>query len=129
MEKFKTILKEYIYIIQLNYILKYSRIFLNFNRKYNLKPFLTLITFPILVYQIYELVDSYLQFSTEVSVDIISYRDSDNNIALNVLPAITVCNDHIFRELLFNNETKTELKTHSVFIHQNHRNHEICSKN
>ena len=25
-------------------------------------------------------------------------------------PAITVCNDHIFRELLFNNETKTELK-------------------
>ena len=55
--------------------------------------------------------DSYLQFSTEVSVDIISYRDSDNNIALNVLPAITVCNDHIFRELLFNNETHaTELQ-------------------
>ena len=38
-----------------------------------------------------------------------TYRDSDNNIRYNVLPAITVCNDHIFEELLFNNKTRPAL--------------------
>ena len=70
---------------------------------------LTIMTFPVLLYQIYELVDSYLQFSTEVSVDIISYRDSENNIRYNVLPAISVCNEIIIDELLSNNQTKQYL--------------------
>ena len=71
--------------------------------------FFTVITIPILLYQIYELVDSYLQFSTEVSFDIISYRDSDDIIRYNHLPAITVCNDNKFEEILFNNRTKPVL--------------------
>ena len=71
--------------------------------------FFTVITIPILLYQLYELVDSYLQFSTEVSVDIISYRDSDDIIRYNHLPAITVCNDNIFEEILFNNKTRPAL--------------------
>ena len=70
---------------------------------------ITIITFPLLLYQIYELVDSYLQFSTEVSVEIISYRDSENNIRYNVLPAISVCNEIIIDELLSDNQTKQYL--------------------
>ena len=70
---------------------------------------ITVITIPILLYQLYELVDSYLQFSTEVSVELIFYRDSDNNIRYNVLPAITVCTDHIFEELRFNQQLRPAL--------------------
>ena len=70
---------------------------------------ITIMTFPVLLYQIYELVDSYLQFSTEVSVDIISYRDSENNIRYNVLPAISVCNEIIIDEILSDNQTKQYL--------------------
>ena len=80
-----------------------------FIEKHDLRTFLILLSIPIFLNQIYELVDSYLQFSTEVSVEIISYRDSDNNIRYNQLPAITVCNDHIFEELLFNENIRPDI--------------------
>ena len=80
-----------------------------FIEKHDLKTFLTLLSVPIFLYQIYELVDSYLQFSTEVSVEIISFKGSDNNISYHYLPAITVCNDHIFEELFFNPKIRPDL--------------------
>ena len=53
--------------------------------------------------------DSYLQYSTEVSVEIISYRDSDN-----VLPAITVCNENTFGDYLFKNKMDEESSSRLV---------------
>ena len=91
------------------FLFKALKKILVFIEKHDLKTFFTLLSVPIFLYQIYELVDSYLQFSTEVSVEIISYRDSDNNIRYNVLPAITVCNDHMFEELLFNKKIRSDL--------------------
>ena len=109
MQKLIEILGKNYFKFKINLILNSLKKILVFIEKHNLKTFLILLSFPIFLYQIYELVDSYLQFSTEVSVEIISYRDSDNNIRYNILPAITVCNDHIFEELLFNKNIRPDI--------------------
>ena len=95
--------------LKINSFIKALKKILEFIEKHDLKTFLTLLSVPIFLYQIYELVDSYLQFSTEVSVEIISFKGSDNNISYHYLPAITVCNDHIFEELLFNKQIRPDL--------------------
>ena len=73
--------------------------------KYNWGKMLSIICFPIFTLQIYLLIDSYLKFSTEVSVDLIQYRDFNDMISLDTLPAITVCVEDIFESLV--NEKKT----------------------
>ena len=114
LDKIIKVIKLILLNININKYLQHFGKILNYLERFKWKLFLTLVTSPVLVYQIYELVDSYLQFSTEVSVEIISYRDSDNNIRYNVLPAITVCNDNIFEELLFNNRSKPAVLSANV---------------
>ena len=101
--------KYYMKFIMNSLLINLKKLF-SFIEKHNLRALLTLLSIPIFLYQNYELVDSYLQFWTIVSVHIIAYRDSDNNynIRYNALPAITVCNDNLFEELLFNEKIRPD---------------------
>ena len=68
--------------------------------RYNWRKTISITCIPLLLLQFYQLIYSYLQFSTEVTVELVSYLDSDNNIRLNALPAITVCVESIFERIV-----------------------------
>ena len=68
--------------------------------RYNWRKTISITCIPLLLLQFYQLIYSYLQFSTEVTVELVSYVDSDNNIRLNALPAITVCVESIFERIV-----------------------------
>ena len=82
----------------------------HFLEEYNWRKILSIICFPIFIHQVSQLIQSYLQFSTEVNINLISYRDSNDMIKLDALPAITVCVEQIFERLV------SDEKTASLFV-------------
>ena len=108
-----------IYSINLHYIIQLAKrlnfikfIMLNFRKIVSIleevswKLLISCITLPIILYQIWELTDSYLKYKTEVSVEWIPYRDSENRLKNESIPAITVCFEHIFQRILFDEKVK-----------------------
>ena len=77
---------------------------------YNWRKTLTIGSIPLLIIQFYQLIHTYLQFLTVVSVEIIPYRDTDKTIGFNSMPAITVCEENIF-DLMINDKKMTSLFT------------------
>ena len=67
---------------------------------YNWRKTLSFIFIPLLLIQFYQLINNYFKFSTEVSVKVIPYIDTNDNIELNVLPAVSLCEENIFERIL-----------------------------
>src|SRR6266481_1844431 len=70
---------------------------------------------PVIIYQMWKLTDSYLKYETEVSVEWIPYRDSENILKSESIPAITVCFEHIFERILFDRKLKPGLEN-NLFV-------------
>ena len=71
-------------------------------KRNDLKLFLTMLTLPLVVIQIKQIIENYLQFSTQVSVDLIRYRNIENEIPVGLTPALTFCSEFLFDKVLFN---------------------------
>ena len=90
----------------------------HFLEEYNWRKILSIICFPIFILQVSQLIQSYLQFSTEVNINLISYRDSNDLIKLDALPAITVCVEQIFERLVSDEKTASMfIKLHNQLIY------------
>ena len=71
---------------------------------YNLKRIITLLTIPIICTQIIILIYNYLQYPTETSIQVIDYKNifNNNRISMQLIPAITLCIENNFEEILNN---------------------------
>ncbi len=99
--------------------LMYIRIMIIILSRYNWKKITALITLPILIYQLFVIIQTYLQFSTEVSVQLIPFRDPENNhLKYDSFPAITVCTNTILDEIIENQnqENPVLVKTNELLI-------------
>ena len=56
-----------------------------------------------------ELIEIYLQFSTEISVDSIKYRDLENKIPINLSPAVTFCFNYLYDKVLYEENNRKQL--------------------
>ena len=86
-------------------IMKYL-IILNKFKKFNWKSFLKVISIPIICFQIYDLCENYLQFSTELNFEHNIYRDRNKTINIEKFPQISICSENIIEELFFNIENE-----------------------
>ena len=82
------------------------------------KLLIRFLTFPFILYQIWELTDSYLNYKTEVSVEWIPYRDSENRLKNESIPSITICFEHIFQRILFDPKLRASLEIQLQGIEQ-----------
>ncbi len=73
---------------------------------YNWRLWLKIICIPCLLYQIFEITQIYLNFSTNVNVELIPIMDK-NLISLQRIPAITICHENYLRDIFFNNNSKS----------------------
>ena len=139
-------------------ILESIKTFLIKLQRYNWKPILTLITFPIILIKIIILFETYLQFSTQIDFDLISYRGIDNKIPINLSPAVMICFKFLYDKVLFhqnnldyiammrdnyslidiinrnninnnNNESNYKIATHVILQSINETGHELFSQN
>jgi len=69
--------------------------------KYKLRKCMICLTLPIICYQIYILIDKYLSFSTQTSIEMIEYKEIDNKISLQSIPSITLCYENTFEDIFF----------------------------
>ena len=58
------------------------RAFASILENMNLRRFIHIISFPIIIYQLWKLMDNYLKYGTEVSVEWIPYRNSENRLKI-----------------------------------------------
>ena len=72
----------------------------------NWKNVMKMITLPLMLFQIWVLTDDYLNYPMDVSVQWFPYRDSLNILSEESIPSITVCYEHIFDRLLFDENFK-----------------------
>ena len=68
------------------------------------KRLFTILSIPILIFQFYKSIEDYMQFSTDLSFEFTDFDRNDTKYSLSDFPAITVCNDHIFDKIFFDNE-------------------------
>ena len=78
--------------------------FLKKLERFKFKLFLTLLTFPLILMQLIDLIQTYLQFSTQIDFDLVSYRGNDNKIPINLSPAVMVCFEFLFDKIIFHQE-------------------------
>ena len=88
MTKFKRILKRVILI--LNYI-----------EQIDFKIISKLIFPPMFIYQLFIMINSYFQYSTQTNYEFIPYNISDNKYSVEEFPSITVCNEQLFDKIWF----------------------------
>ena len=67
----------------------------------NWRNFIKFVSLPLIIYQIYDLTDDYLNYPMDVSVEWFPYKDTENRLSDESIPAITVCYEHIFERILF----------------------------
>ena len=104
-------------------------------QRFNWRAFITLITIPIILMQFIDLIQTYLQFSTQINFDLITYRGIDKNIPITKFPAIMICFRFLYDKIIFhqNNLEHIALMTNnqslSVIDIMNNKfgsNHEIA---
>ena len=61
---------------------------------------------PIIIYQVFNLIDNVLKFPTEVSFEWIPYRDPNNRLKYESIPAITVYYENNFQKFLFDEKVR-----------------------
>ena len=81
------------------------RILITLLESFEWKKFIKVLSLPLIVYQIWRLTDDYLKYPMDITVDWIPFRDSLNRLSDESIPAITVCYEHIFEKILFNEQT------------------------
>ena len=59
------------------------------------------ISAPILFTQLFSIIYTYFQYSTETTYEFIPYITSDNKYSVNEFPAITVCTENLFEKIIF----------------------------
>ena len=103
--KFKSLLSQLLILMLMQKIvlivLELMKTILNKLQKFNWKTGLTLLTLPLVVMQLKDLIQTYLQFSTQIDLDLISYRGIDNKIPIIKFPAIMVCFNFLYDKILF----------------------------
>ncbi len=67
---------------------------------FNWKLWLKIVCIPCLLYQIFEITQNYLNFSTNVNVELVPLLDN-NFISTQRIPAITLCHENILRHIFF----------------------------
>ena len=65
------------------------------------KIFLTFLSSPFFISQMFNLVINYFQYSTQISYDFVEYQQKNQKISINEFPAITVCTEHMFEKQFF----------------------------
>jgi hypothetical protein len=72
---------------------------------YNWKLWLQIVCIPCLLYQIFEITQTYLNFATNVNVELIPILDN-NFISMQRIPAITICHENNLKDIFFNRNLK-----------------------
>ena len=75
------------------------------------KRLLAIISCPFFAVQIYNLLEDFLQYSTQISVEFIAYNKSEGKYSINEFPSITVCNEHNIRNYLFDDEYRNQINS------------------
>ena len=101
-------------------LLKQFRLSIDFLDKINWKNVVKVFTIPFMLYQIWNLTDDYLKYPIDVSVEWFPLRDSLNRLSNNSIPAITVCYEHIFERILFDDEVKESFRYNLNLTNYNH---------
>ena len=86
-----------------NFILEILQI-QQFVENINWKRLFTIMSIPVLIVQFYQTIEDYLSFSTSLSFSFIPYNRNNTKYSLSDFPAITVCNEHIFDKIFFEEE-------------------------
>ena len=97
-------LKHMINYIKIEYFIKLIN-FIKYFERFNWRKFLLFLSLPVFLYQMLILINTYFRFATELTVEIKSYFDSENNIRYDSIPAITICVDNMFEYLIEENRS------------------------
>ena len=67
------------------------------------KILMKMMLIPMLFVQNYFIISDYFEYFTQISVEFPKYfmNESNNKISINEFPSITVCNEHLFEKILF----------------------------
>jgi hypothetical protein len=74
----------------------------------NLKLLIKILCIPCFFYQVIGITVDYLNFSTNVNVEIILVLN-ENLISMKKIPAVTICHENILREIFFNYDNLVDL--------------------
>ena len=94
-------LKRFKFIIFFIYFVKKFKIGIKYIDKINWENVIKVFSLPFIIYQIWDLTDDYLKYPMDVSVEWFPYKDSNYRLSDESIPAITVCYEHIFERILF----------------------------
>ena len=86
-----------IIIILKNYLFEF-KFMLIYMKNIKWKKLITIISTPILFYQIISLMITYLEYPTQTLYEFIEYNKNGSQFLINDLPAITLCNENIFEQ-------------------------------
>ena len=93
-DKFNFVLKFKVYIFKL-------KIFIQYMGKIRWNILTYGISAPILFTQLYSIIYTYFQYTTETTYEFIPYIRSDNSYSINEFPAITICNENLLEKIIF----------------------------
>ena len=93
-------------IIKLKMILRKLKIIFICFDAIQWRKIITLISLPIILFQMYHLIDDYFEYLTKTSYEFPKYNKYDNMYSSDDFPAITVCNDNILDKVLFDDNIK-----------------------
>ena len=75
------------------------------------KRLLAIISCPFFAVQIYNLLEDFLQYSTQISVEFIAYNKSEGKYSINEFPSITVCNENNIHNYLFDDKYRNQINS------------------
>ena len=90
-----------------NFIVKFKRyilklkVFIQYMGKIRWNILTYAISAPILFTQLYSIIYTYFQYTTETTYEFIPYIRSDNSYSINEFPAITICNENLLEKIIF----------------------------
>ena len=76
----------------------------------------------IILWQLFLLIETYLQFLTQTSVDLVKYRDITNNIPVNLLPSVMFCFKMNYDKILFNENNLRHINMMTFFLRKDFPN-------
>ena len=102
--------KRFKFIILIIYLLRKFKSIISYIDKINWKNVIHVLTLPFMLYQIWDLTDDYLKYPMDVSVEWFPYKDSNYRLSDESIPAITVCYEHIFERILFDENVQASFR-------------------
>src|ERR1700744_1031842 len=69
--------------------------------KYKLRNVFAILTIPLIIYQVHLLLCEYLHYPTQTSIEFINYKTATNRFTFKSTPAITLCYETVFQNILF----------------------------